>query len=721
MADQSGLTRRSFLQVSATAGGGLLAAWYLPLLSPPAQAAAAAQQQAFQPNAFVRITADNWTTVIVAPAELGQGTMTAPPMLVAEELDADWNLVRFEQAPPTLPYSNPRIVTQLTAGSFVIVSRYQQQREAGAAVRDMLVQAAARQWNVSPATLQTRNSTVIDPVSGRSATYGSLAAAAAVLPPLLPKLKDPKDFTIIGQPKARLDGAQKANGSTQYGIDVYLPGMLTALIARPPRFGGRVVSYDASAAMALPGVVEVHQIPGGVAVVGTDFWAAKQGRAALKVKWDLSTAENITSADLYTSYGKLMAFPGTVRRYDGDVALARATAAQSLQADYSFPYLAHAPMEPLNVVIDYSPGNCEIWCGTQWPDADRLAASTVLGVPADLIKFHTMLSGGGFGRRGSVDNDFILDAAHVAKAVRGKVKVMWTREDDITGGHYRPAAVCRLTATLDQAGKLSSFTGRVAAQSVAYGALPELAVKVLGIDIRATEGLENMPYAVPNVEVDVHTVTNQVKVLWMRSVANSFNIFALETFVDELAQAAGQDPYQFRRGLLRNNARLLGVLDAAAQAAGWTTPPAAGVSRGIAALAGYGSYIAQVVEASVSGGQLGVLRGVSAVDCGIAVNPDLVKAQIESGIVFGLSSALMGAITLQDGVVQQSNFHDYPVLRMHQAPQTETVIVNSGESPGGVGELGVPCVAPALANALYGLTGKRVRSLPMSNQSLSLS
>ena len=718
MIESPALSRRAFLKVSALAGGGLLAAWYVPPYTNTAEAAAAS----FQPNVFVRITTDNVVTIIVGPAEMGQGTMTSIPMLVAEELDADWNLVHWEQAPPTAAYTSPTTLNQLTAGSNVIISRFLQQRRAGAAVREMLVSAAARRWKVGASSLLTQASTVIDPASNRRLSYGELAAEAAQSPvPASPQLKNPDAFSIIGKPKVRLDGIQKSNGSAQYGIDVYIPNMLTAVIARAPKFGSSLISFGALAAKAVPGVVGVYKIPSGVAVVAKDFWSAKLGRDALQPYWNTLLAVNLTSATQYASYLKMMDTPGQLRRSVGNVKQAQAAAAKQLQSDFQFPYLAHAPMEPLNVVIDYSGGNsCEIWCGTQWPDGDCAAAASVLGLAASKITFHNQLSGGAFGRRGNPDHDFVVEAAHLAKVLKKPVKVVWTREDDIKGGYYRPCAVSRLAGSLDSEGNLTALTGRIATQSVYGSPLVESVAMLVGEDIRAAQGLQNLPYSIPNLRVDVHYVQNKVPVMWMRSVAASFNIFALETFIDELAHAAGKDPYEFRRAMLQDNPRCMGVLDTVAEAANWTTPPPTGIYRGIALLNYSSSYIAQVVEASVSGKQLSINKVISAVDCGIAINPDLVKAQIESGTVFGLSSALMGAITLDKGTVQQSNFNDYPILRINQAPTIETHIISSTADPGGVGELGVPCVAPALANAIFSATGKRIRSLPMTDHNLQL-
>jgi len=718
MNNMSPVSRRSFLKLSAIAGGGMLAAWHIP--STAVENERTAIDGALQPNAFVRITPDNRITIITTAAEIGQGTLTALPMLVAEELDADWNMVQWELASPTREYNNPKTFTQLTAGSTTISSLYRQQREAGASVKEVLIKAAARRWGVAASSLETALSNVIDPRNKRSATYGELAAdAARIAAPRSPTLKRPSEFTIIGTSKVRLDGTGKSNGSAKYGFDVYLPGMLTAVVKRAPKFGARLISFNAAEVKTSPGVVDVVEIPSGIAVVGTDFWSVYQGREKLRPVWDFSGAATFSSDDQFARYDTLMDKPGTVRKNAGQVALAQSRADKKLESTFRFPYLAHAPMEPLNVVIDYNGRDCEIWCGTQWPDADHAAAAGVLGLPARRVTLHTMLSGGGFGRRGTMDQDFVREAAHLAKKVKKPIKLVWTREDDIKGGYYRPCAVVRLIGTLNKRGEVTSILGRIASQSAAIGPLMESFIALIGEDARTAQGIRDIPYDIPNLRAEVHYEKSEVPVNWMRSVANSFNIFALETFMDELAEAAGQDPYQFRRNMVANNRRCRQVLDAVAEAADWSSPAASGVYRGIALLNSYNSYIAQVVEAGLDGDQLNVHRVISAVDCGIAVNPDLVKAQIESGIVFGLSSA-MGKISFKEGEVRQNNFHDYPILRINQSPAIETHIIDSEDNPGGVGELGVPCVAPALANAIYQATGNRIKSLPMFNQNLRI-
>ncbi|HSW11714.1 MAG TPA: molybdopterin cofactor-binding domain-containing protein [Solimonas sp.] len=727
MAQQEGWSRREFLRVSAIAGGGLLAACSFQQESgtvgtdgtqaPPPPAPG----EAWQANAFVRIAPDNRITILVGAAEIGQGASTAVPMMLAEELDADWSQVSWEQSPTARDYANPRTFSQLTAGSATIAGLYMPQRRAGAAIRAMLVRAAARRWGVSEDRLRTEASQVIDDAGARSASYGELALEAAQQrAPTNPALKNPGDFRIIGKAKRRLDGAQKANGSTVFGSDFHIPDLLTALIARPPAPIGRLgfgadtpQSWNREAAMAVPGMVDVFAVDAGVVVVAQDFWAAQQGRERLDVQWQRSSRPHISSDEQRQRYTEKLDRLGLVLRRKGSGALLQLLGDGVISADYHFPYLAHAPMEPLNVVIDYAPDRCEIWTGTQWPDGDRRVAARVLGLQAEQIRFNNLPSGGSFGRRANSAHDFVDEAAQVAKVLQKPVKVMWTREDDIRGGYYRPSASCRLSATLGAEGLPSSLAARVVVQSLVGNiGLDELA-SFGGAESNSAQGLSDLPYAVPNQLVDAHNSYDPVPVLWMRSVSAGFNVHARECFIDELAHAAGQDPLQYRRSLLQAEPRLLAVLDAAAATAGWGAP-APCRHQGVAVFSAYGSHIAQVVEASVDvASGLKLHRVVSAVDCGTAINPDLLVAQIESAVVFSLSSVMFGEIRLEDGVPQQGNFHDYPMLRMYQTPRIDTVLVNSGGEPGGVGELGVPAVGAALANAIFAATGERIRELPL--------
>lgn len=710
--------RRAFLQLLAVSGGGLLVG-----LGGLAAADAEAQQPSagaapLQASPFVRLSPDGTVTIIIGSVEMGQGAATVMPMLVAEELDADWSQVRWEQAPTDKAYQNPLMHQQVTGGSLTVIGQFEPHRRAGAAVRELLVAAAAKRWGVAPDSLRTERGRVLHAASGRSAGYGELLGEAAGLPlPTNPRLKDPKDFRIIGRSTLRLDAVDKSNGSARFGIDAQVPGMLTALIARPPLFGGKVARFDAAAAQAMPNVVGIHAVPEGVAVVAKDYWSAWRAREALRLDFDPVVGERISSEAQRAMYQRLMALDGTVARQEGTDSGARAEA-RTLTADYWFPYLTHAAMEPLSATIDWRGGDrAEAWMSTQWPEGDRAAIARVLGLAPEQVGFHTLLAGGGFGRRSSLGFDVATTTAHVAKAVRQPVKVIWTRDQDIRGGYYRPSAYHRLSAAWDAQGRIVSFTDRIAVQSIAADTVAEGSQVKNGVDDLSVEGSADMPYSFAHLRVDLHSPRFQVPVLWMRSVGHSHNTFAVEHFLDEVARATRQDPYRLRRTLLAGKPRHLAVLDAAARMARWSEAPPEGVTRGIAFCASYGSLVAQVVEAKIGADRsLRVHKVYCVVDCGIAVNPDLVKAQMESSIVFGLSSALFGEITLDKGQVRQSNFDDYPVLRMHQCPPMEIQVVASSEKPGGAGEPGVPCVAPALANAVLSATGRPVRELPLSHQ-----
>ena len=729
------LKRRQFLRVTALAGGGLLVACgggssSSPSPTPPdssnpdpAPGNGGNPAETFAVGEFLRISSDNSIRVLVGASEIGQGALTAIPMIVAEELDADWSRVTSAHSPVAAQFDNPYFgALQFTVASAATRGYFAAQRRAGAAVRHMLIAAAAERWNVEPSTLRTEKSFVIDDANQRSASYGDLAeAAAAQNVPINPPLKDPANYTIIGSTRQRLDAVRKTNGSEIYGMDVDIPGMLTAVIARPPRFFGQPQSVNSNAALAIPGVLEVFTIPSGVAVIANDFWSAEQGRKALEVSWNEALAGRTDSAQTRSNYQASLNLPGVPVRSDGAVLLAQAAASDVLSADYFFPFMAHAAMEPLNVTVDYTGSAAEIWTGSQSQTIDRLFAASILGLLPEQINFHTMTSGGGFGRRGNPLSDYVRDACHVAKTLQQPVKVIWTREDDMKGGYYRPAASVRVSAALDNNGTITAWTHRAVTQDVTSSlyfeeqldTLAEMELPPLG-ELNDLE--TGMPYAIDNVHMDAHlTLIPQMPSLWMRSVNKFSDVFAQETFIDEIAHRYSRDPYHYRREMLGNNPRLLAVLDGVAQAANWGNPPA-GRSQGIALIAHWQSYIAQVVEVSVTGDrELKVHRVVSAIDCGTAVNPDLVVAQVESGVIFALSSVLFGEIELRDGVVQQSNFDDYPVLRMHQTPQIDTVLMPSGDNPGGVGEIGVPAVGPALANAIFAATGEQIRELPLKN------
>jgi isoquinoline 1-oxidoreductase beta subunit len=715
------VSRRDFLKASAAAS---IAGLTLGLRVDPARAddAPAAIPD---PNVFVRIGRDNSVTVIAKHVEMGQGTYTGLATLVAEELDAAWDQVQVEGAPANAALYNNLFwgPAQGTGGSSSISNSWLQLRNAGAAARTMLVAAAARQWKVSATSITVKNGVVSG--RGRRATFGELAEAAArePVPPTI-KLKEPKDFVLIGRSAPRKDSRAKSNGTARFTQDVQLPEMLTAVVAHPPRFGARVKSFDAKAVSGVPGVRYVVEIPTGVAVLGTGFWVAQKGREALKIEWDESAASKVSSAELLAQYKTLAATPGAVARNDGDVAQAFAGSAKSVEAAYEFPFLAHAAMEPMNCVVKLSKEACEIWNGEQFQTGDQMAVAKALGLKPEQVTIHMLYAGGSFGRRANPQSDYLVEAAEIAKrlAADGKydvpVKLVWTREDDMRGGSYRPAYYHTLKAALDASGNVVAWQHRIVGQSILTGTAFEAMMVKDGIDHTSVEGASTLPYAIPNLRVELHTAKVDVPVQWWRSVGASHTGYCTEAFVDELAQAAGRDPVEFRRALLAAHPRHLAALDLAAKQAGWGAPLAPGKAgekrgRGIAIVESFDTVVAQVAEVTVRDKEFSVDRVVCAVECGIAVNPDNVRSQMEGGIGYALSAALYGRITLKDGAVEQSNFHDYPVLRIAQMPRIDVHIVPSTAKPTGVGEPGVPPLGPALANALAAATGQRLRTLPL--------
>jgi len=707
----SGLPRRDFLKVGAAAGGGLVLGFHLPF---GGEAVARAAGKPFAPNAFIRIGADDLVTVVVGKAEMGQGVFTALPMLIAEDLEADWTKVRVESAPVDPAYNHPAFGMQMTGGSTSVWSSWEQMRKAGATAKAMLIAAAAATWKVDPSSLRAEKGFVIHDASSRRLSFGALAETAATMtPPKDVVLKDAKDFKIVGKPTRRLDTPEKVNGKAQFGLDVTVPGMLVALIQRPPVFGGKALKVDDTKTKAVPGVIAIGQPSFGVVVVAKGFWAAKKGRDALQVQWDDGPNAALSTDALREEFRALAKTPGVVAKKEGDAAAVLAGAATKLEAEYEVPYLAHAMMEPLNCVVELRPDSCEIWTGTQFQTMDRAAAAEVAGLKPEQVQIHTTFLGGGFGRRATPRSDFIREAVEIAKVVKAPVKVMSTREDDIKGGFYRPMWHDRIAAGLDAGGNPVAWRHTIVGQSILAGTPFEGMVKD-GIDGASVEGAADLVYPVPNLYVDLHSPRPGIPVLWWRSVGHSHTAFVVESFIDELAHAAGKNPFEYRRALLGSQPRHRGVLELAAAKAGWGKPLPAGRARGIAVHASFGSFVAQVAEVSMSPrGQVKVHRVVAAVDCGQYVNPDTIAAQIEGGVAFGLSAALHGQITLKGGRVVQSNFHDYEVLRLNEMPEVEVHILPSGEKPGGVGEPGVPPVAPAVANAIFALTGSRVRRLPI--------
>ncbi|MFM0271351.1 xanthine dehydrogenase family protein molybdopterin-binding subunit [Paraburkholderia aspalathi] len=675
----------------------------------------------FAPNAFLRVAPDNSVTVIAKHVEMGQGAYTGIATIVAEELDANWQDVRVESAPADAKrYANLAFGTiQGTGGSSAMANSWMQLREAGAKARAMLVSAAAAQWQVPASELTTLDGSVHHVTTNRTATYGSLASAAARLPvPDTVTLKSPKDFRLIGHQLPRVDVPPKTNGTAQFTLDVTFPGMLVALLQRPPLFGATVKSFDASAAKAVPGVVSVVQVPGGVAVVAKGFWAAKQGRDALKVEWDDSKAEKRSSDAIMAEYRQLAEQPGMSARKDGDATKALAGAVKKISASYAFPYLAHAPMEPLDAVVKLTADSCEIWAGDQFQTVDQANAAHTAGLDPQQVKIHTLYAGGSFGRRANTQSDYIVEAVSIAKALGANgtpVKLQWTREDDIHGGLYRPMYFHKLDAGLSADGKLVGWRHRIVGQSILAGT-PFASVMVKnGIDGTSVEGAANVAYAIPNLSIELTTTQTGVPVLWWRVVGSSHTAFAVEAFMDEAAHAARKDPFVFRRDLLAHEPRMRGVLELAAQKAGWdpAKPLPKGRGRGIAVAEAFKTFVAQVAEVSVDkDGDVKVERVVCAVDCGTPINPDVIAAQMEGGIGFGLGAALHSAITLKDGKVEQNNFDGYQVLRFAEMPKVEVHIVQSGEAPTGVGEPGVAPVGPAVANAIFAASGRRIHSLP---------
>lgn len=716
------LDRRRFLIASASAGAGLVIGFQiLPKFA--YGAAPAAEPLKVDPNAFVRIAPDGTVTVLCKHIEFGQGSHTGLATIAAEELDADWSLVRAEHAPANAAlYNNLHWgPVQGTGGSSAIANSYDQMRHAGAMAKAMLVAAAAERWSVPAGEIAVAKGRLSHAASGRSAGFGELAELAAQqTPPSEVALKDPKDHILIGKHAPRVDSKAKTTGQATYTIDVMRPGMVTALIARPPVFGATLTSFDAAEALQVNGVEEVVAVPQGVAVVARDFWSASKGRELLSIAWDESTGETRGSDQIMAAYRTLADRPGLVARQDGDSDAALASAAQVLEADFEFPFLAHAPMEPINAVAEITQTGCEIWTGSQLQTGDQMTAAQILGIPPETVTVNTLYAGGSFGRRATPDSDMVAEAVSVAKAIGGRapVRVLWTREDDVQGGRYRPMYFHRLRAGLDEQGKLVAWQHRIIGQSILKGTPFEGMLVQNGIDLTSVEGANNLPYAIPNTLVDLHTTDIGVPVLWWRAVGSTHTAHSVEIFIDELAEAAGRDPVDFRRELLRDHPRHLGVMELAAAKAGWGEPLPAGKARGIAVHESFASYVAQVVEVSLDGGTPKIERVVCAVDCGRPINPDQIKAQMEGGIGYGLGAILHDEITLDGGRVEQSNFHDYIPLRIEEMPKVEVYIVASEAPPTGVGEPGTPPIGPAVANALYRLTGERIRSLPLSKHEL---
>jgi isoquinoline 1-oxidoreductase beta subunit len=714
------LSRRDFLKATGLAGGGLM----LAVGAPVASAQKPDEKFVYPPSAFIRIARDSSVTVVINKLEFGQGVFTSMAMLIAEELDCDWNKVRAEHAPAAQIYAHPGFGIQMTGGSQSIASSYNQYRVIGATARDMLLASASKRWGVPLEKLDTRNGEVREQGGQRRrASYGELADAAMKLPvPVKASVKaDPLDFKLIGKPTRRIDSREKVNGAAMFGIDFKLPGMKVAVVARPPVFGGKATSFDGTKAKAVKGVDAVLPVPvdrggNGVAVIANGYWPAKQGRDALDIVWD-PAATGPTTADQLAQYKALAQTPGLPARADGN-AEAIKSAARTIDAEYEFPYLAHAPMEPLNVVIDLKADSLKLWCGSQFQTVDQVLAAQAAGLKPEQVELTTMFAGGGFGRRANPASDYIVEAVNVAKAMKAAgidtpVKVIWSREDDIKGGYYRPMHVHRAQVGLDAKGRPVAWNHTIVGQSILKGTAFEKFLVKDGIDSVTTEGVVDTPYSLPNLRVSVHHPEVNVPVLWWRSVGHTHTAYVMETLIDEMAAAAKQDPIVYRLSLLdAKHARHRAVLNLVREKSGWAKPPAKGRARGVAVHESFGSVCAHVVEASIAENAVRVHKVTSAVDCGTAVNPLSIEAQVQSGLVFGLTAALYGKITLKNGVVEQSNFADYPVMRINEMPEMSVHIVPSRAAPTGMGEPGTPPIAPAVANAIAALTGKRLRKLP---------
>jgi isoquinoline 1-oxidoreductase beta subunit len=714
---ESGLSRRIFLKAGVAATGGLLLGVSLPRLIGEAEAAGT---HTFAPGAFIRIGSDGSVTLIIGQVEMGQGTYTALPMLIAEELEVELSHVQIEHAPPDDKlYGNPLLGFQVTGNSNSVRAFWGPLRTAGATARTMLVTAAAKNWKVEPSSCRADKGEVIHSASGRRAGYGALAADAAKLPiPEHVALKPPADFKLIGTPAKRLDTAQKVDGTAIYGIDVKLPGLKFATLAASPVFGGRVRSINDTKAKAVRDVQQIVRLDDAVAVVADHMGAAKKGLAALDIQWDEGPNAKLNTADVVRELEVASQRAGVVARSDGDVDKVMATAITKIEAVYQVPFLAHATMEPMNCTVDLWKGGCEVWVGTQVITRAQAAAAETAGLPLEKVQVHNHLIGGGFGRRLEIDG--IVRAVQIAKHVSGPVKVVWTREEDIQHDMYRPYFYDRIAAGLDEHGNPVAWKHRITGSSVMARWAPP-AFKD-GLDFDTIEGAAELPYALPNIFVDyVRQEPPGILTAFWRSVGPSHNIFVVESFIDELAAAAKRDPVEYRRNLLGKSPRVKVVLELAAEKAGWGQPLPKGSGRGVSVEFVFGCYMAQVAEVSVSkAGAVRVQRVVCAVDCGTVVNPDTVRAQVESAIIFGTTAALHGEITLKNGRVEQDNFGNYQMLRITEAPVVEVHIVKSAEPPGGMGEPGTAAVAPAITNAVFAATGKRLRKLPIDVAQLKL-
>lgn len=699
--------RREFLKGGAVVAAGAFTLGFVL----PARCRAAATAAPFEPNAFLRITQDNRVTIVIGKSEMGQNVWTALPLILAEELDADWSRIAVEQGGVNPAFNSPWFPMMLTGGSSSVRTSYETLRQAGAAARTMLVNAAAELWTMPAGELETRDSVVRDPANNRRATYGELAAAAAQQPvPTDVRLKSPAQFRLLGTDRKRLDSRPKVTGEARFGIDVSVPGLRYAAVARPPVFGATLKSWDDAKAKAMPGVLRVKPVPSGVAVIADSTWRAFKARDALEIEWDERGNGTRSTEAMLAEYRELAGRPGYVVQEQGDFEAIAAAADRVIEATYEFPFLAHACMEPLNCTVHDQQGGAEIWTGTQIQTLDRQRAAEVLGYDPGSVRLHTMFLGGGFGRRAGAWSDFVVEATHVAKGEPWPVKTTWTREDDMRGGQYRPLTVHRSRLALDAGGQPLAWHNRVVSQGLSD--IETLGGQTENFDLSQIEGLPEQPYPVPVVNLEAHLLHSPVSTLWWRSVGHTHTSFLEETLFDEAAHAAGVDPLEYRLRLLAKYGRYVALLERVKSMSRWGRKLPAGSGLGVAIEESFGSIVAEVAQVRVENGKIRVEKVWCAADCGFAINPLGVREQMESGIVYGLSAALHGEITLQGGRAVQDNFHGYPVVRIDEAPEIEVEIIQSGAEMGGAGEPGTPPIFPAVGNAIFAATGKRLRSLP---------
>ena len=706
------VSRRDFLAGAATGTTGLVIGFYVP--KKVARAAPQAAPPLPSPNAFLRIGSDESVTVILAHSEMGQGIWTGLAMLIAEELECDWSKVRCEHAPAAQVYAHTIMGFQMTAGSFTTMSEFDRYRNVGATAKVLLLRAAAARWRTIPEKLTATNGVIT--FDGKTLTYGAIAEAAMKLPlPKTVKLKEPKEWKVIGTVVRRLDTPEKITGKAQFGIDVAFPGLRTAVVLRPPAFGAKLVKFDGAEALRVPGVEKVVRIENGVAVIAKHFWAAKLGRDAVRAEWSTPEGGGVSTEKLLAEFRELARGEGMTVVDTGNVKETIDGAARKLEASFEMPYLAHAAMEPLNCTVKIDGDRCEIWTGTQFQGPDQGFAAQILGTTPDKITIHTMFLGGGFGRRASPTSDFVAEAVVVAKAASVPVKVVWTREDDMRGGYYRPAFVQRIQVGIDKAGGPEAWHHVVVGQSIIAGSPFERFSANKKIDDSSVEAIATSPYIrdIKAKHVSLHSPKTPITVTWWRSVGNFHTAFAIESMIDELAHAAGKEPLAYRLALLKGKPRFARALETATSRAGWGTPVPAGRARGLAVAEAESSIIAEVAEVSVENGRIRVHAVTAAVDCGTAVNPLGIEAQVQGSIVFGLSAVLHGKLTIQGGKVIESNFHDYPVLRLFEMPKISVHLIPSDAKMGGIGEPATALIGPAVANAVFALTKQRLRTLPL--------